>query len=88
MKGAPAKAIQELAGHQNLGTTLRYMHLSPAARESAIHLLDGPEKGAAVETLWRRVPSFQRNTRKQGVLWFRRRDSNPDKRYQKPLSCR
>ena len=29
MKGAPAKAIQELAGHQNLGTTLRYMHLSP-----------------------------------------------------------
>ena len=23
MKGAPAKAIQELAGHQNLGTTLR-----------------------------------------------------------------
>ncbi len=41
MKGAPAKAIQELAGHQNLGTTLRYMHLSPAARESAIKLLDG-----------------------------------------------
>jgi integrase len=40
MKGAPAKAIQELAGHQNLGTTLRYMHLSPAARESAIRLLD------------------------------------------------
>jgi integrase len=41
MKGAPAKAIQELAGHQSLGTTLRYMHLSPAARESAIRLLDG-----------------------------------------------
>ena len=41
MKGAPAKTIQELAGHQNLGTTLRYMHLSPAARESAIELLDG-----------------------------------------------
>ena len=45
MRGAPAKAIQELAGHQSLSTTLRYMHHSPAARESAIRLLDG--KGAA-----------------------------------------
>ena len=30
MKGAPARAIQELAGHQDLSTTQRYMHLSPA----------------------------------------------------------
>jgi integrase len=42
MRGAPAKAIQELAGHQDLATTQRYMHLSPAAVESAIRLLDGP----------------------------------------------
>jgi integrase len=41
IKGAPAKAIQELGGHQSLGTTLRYMHLSPSARESAIQLPDG-----------------------------------------------
>ena len=41
MRGAPAKAIQELAGHENLMTTLRYMHLSPAARTSAIGLLNG-----------------------------------------------
>jgi integrase len=40
MRGAPACAIQELAGHQDLGTTQRYMHLSPAAIESAIRLLD------------------------------------------------
>jgi site-specific recombinase XerC len=40
MRGAPAKAIQELAGHQNLMTTLRYMHLSPAARVSAIRLVN------------------------------------------------
>jgi integrase len=45
MKGAAAKAIQELAGHQSLSTTLRYMHLSPSARESAIQLLDGPTLG-------------------------------------------
>jgi integrase len=41
MQGAPAKAIQELAGHADLATTMRYMHLSPAARDSAIRLLDG-----------------------------------------------
>ena len=42
MRGAPARAIQELAGHQDLATTQRYMHLSPAALDSAIRLLDGP----------------------------------------------
>jgi site-specific recombinase XerC len=42
MQGAPAKAIQELAGHQDLMTTQRYMHLSPAALDAAIRLLDGP----------------------------------------------
>jgi hypothetical protein len=40
MRGAPAKAIQELAGHENLTTTMRYMHLSPGARTSAIGLLN------------------------------------------------
>ncbi len=39
-KGAPPKAIQELAGHQHITTTMKYMHLSPATRDSAIRLLD------------------------------------------------
>jgi hypothetical protein len=60
MRGAPAKAIQELAGHEDLSTTLRYMHLSPAARESAIALLnrrpDGDVLGDIVEKGDRTAP--------------------------------
>jgi site-specific recombinase XerD len=43
MRGAPARAIQELAGHQELSMTQRYMHLSPAALDAAIRLLDAPQ---------------------------------------------
>jgi site-specific recombinase XerD len=52
MRGAPARAIQEAAGHQDLTTTQRYMHLSPAAIEEAIRLFEtGTDTSrAAVET--------------------------------------
>ena len=42
MRGAPARAIQELAGHTDLSMTQRYMHLSPAALDAAIRLLEQP----------------------------------------------
>ncbi len=42
MRGVPAKAIQELAGHADLTTTMRYMHLSLAARGQALRLLENP----------------------------------------------
>lgn len=45
MNGAGARAIQELAGHHNPATTQRYMHVSPAAVESAIRLLDQRASG-------------------------------------------
>ncbi len=49
MRGAPARAIQELAGHSELGMTQRYMHLSPAALDAAIRLLDGRGNIVATE---------------------------------------
>ena len=40
MRGASPRAIQELAGDRDFATTQRYMHLSPAAVQSAIQLLE------------------------------------------------
>jgi integrase len=39
--GAPAHAIQSAAGHADLSTTMRYMHLSKTGRGDAIRMLDG-----------------------------------------------
>lgn len=59
MRGGAARAIQELAGHRDLVTTQRYMHLSPAAVEGAIRLLDHrtppPSDGDIVETVDRQT---------------------------------
>lgn len=49
MQGAPSRAIQDLAGHTTLTMTARYMHLSPAAKDAAIKLLDQPPHGDGVE---------------------------------------
>ena len=59
MRGAPARAIQELAGHQDLITTQRYMHLSAAAIEGAIRLLEQPTPPAA----WRNTGDGRAGTR-------------------------
>jgi site-specific recombinase XerD len=54
MNGVPVRAIQEIAGHQHLSTTMRYMHLSPAAIEGAIRTLEQrphvPARGDILET--------------------------------------
>lgn len=41
-RGASPKAIQELLGHSEMGTTMRYMHLAPAHHREAVALLEGP----------------------------------------------
>jgi integrase len=40
MRGAPPISIQQLAGHDDLATTLRYMHLAPGETTRAIALLE------------------------------------------------
>jgi len=49
MRGAPPKAIQELAGHATMAMTMRYMHLAPSAlREASSHLNFWQQVGNAV----------------------------------------
>ncbi|RMH36311.1 MAG: site-specific integrase [Deltaproteobacteria bacterium] len=52
MRGAPALSIQRLAGHKNLQTTLRYMHLSPGETERAIRLLEGADRRSDRGDIW------------------------------------
>ena len=46
MKGATALSIQRLAGHNNLQTTLGYMHLAPGETDRAIRLLEADHTAA------------------------------------------
>lgn len=48
MAGVPAKAIQELAGHVNITTTQRYMHLAPGGRDQAIQALDALQQSGTL----------------------------------------
>ena len=56
MKGAPALAIMQLAGHAHLTTTMRYMHLSPSSRNEAIQLLDPPQNGPVSKDILETAP--------------------------------
>lgn len=49
MRGVPARTIQELAGHKDLSTTQRYMHLAPGALTDAIATLEAG-RGDMMET--------------------------------------
>jgi integrase len=57
IRGAPVNAIKELAGHADIGTTMRYMHLSPSQLDGAIHLLDQPADGGQTESPGRASPT-------------------------------
>ncbi|MFT3764756.1 MAG: tyrosine-type recombinase/integrase [Minicystis sp.] len=40
MKGVPLKVVQELLGHTDIATTMRYAHLAPGISRDAVMLLD------------------------------------------------
>lgn len=42
-RGASPKVVQELMGHADISTTMRYMHLAPAHHVEAVALLDNKE---------------------------------------------
>ena len=52
MAGVPAMTIKDLARHENLATTMRYMHLSPSAKDQGIEMLTkSREAGGVAVTL-------------------------------------
>ena len=66
MRGAPPKAIQELAGHADLTMTQRYMHLSPAALDAAIGLLDRPSGDQSCGDMLATVVPLQKRSMNPG----------------------
>jgi integrase len=39
MRGVPLKTVQELLGHKDIATTMRYAHLSPSVKTDAVSTL-------------------------------------------------
>jgi site-specific recombinase XerD len=50
--GAPIIAIQQLLGHSDIKTTMRYAHLSPSVLNDTIKLLDQDELNSILGTIW------------------------------------
>jgi integrase len=78
MKGAPARAIQELAGHRDLATTQGYMHLSPSAIVDAIRLLEGAQNfGDISNDVGRVKPHVARSGRRSRLSRAKSRRRRP-----------
>src|SRR5216684_5915465 len=77
--GVEGKVIQELAGHADLTTTMRYMHLAKGSKEAAIAVLDGPAKKnwrpSGDPDSWLKHPEENQEER-----WRPHRDSNSTER--------
>jgi hypothetical protein len=62
MNGVPARSIQELARHQSMLTTERYMHLSPSAVGRGRFDCWNSDRPIPEETLGRRPPQTAKRT--------------------------
>jgi integrase len=57
MRGGDLKSLQELLGHADIKTTMRYAHLSKAHKEKAVNLLNGlTAKGTEKSPMSQNVP--------------------------------
>jgi integrase len=54
MRGTLVTAIEDLAGHRDISTTMRYVHLAPSVPTDAIALLEGRGLSLPRGTSWRR----------------------------------
>ena len=60
MRGVPLKAVQELLGHATIEMTMRYSHLSPDVRRSAVQMLDRHGNTMAIQAVPEaKVPTLQ-----------------------------
>jgi site-specific recombinase XerC len=50
MNGNDLRTVQELMGHKDIKMTLRYSHLSPAHKMTAVQTLIQPKEGRHTET--------------------------------------
>jgi len=64
MKGVPMTAIQQLMGHSNITTTMRYAHLAPSTLRAAIDMLSPNQTlhanfGQPVVNQWQEMQSAE-----------------------------
>jgi len=78
MRGVPAKVIQELAGHADLTTTMRYMHLAKGSKDAASPGSISPRR--RLETFWRPRLLAEESRRTSTGKVASHRDSNCTRR--------
>ena len=68
MASAPMRAIQELLGHADIQTTMRYAHLSPSALASTINLLGSHKQNTDFGPYMGNAPIYVKSGNKQCEL--------------------